>query len=377
MPEVTVDNVRATLERLAGDADMIWRRGIANAFSRLDRRFRSHDGFKVGARIILERAFNGHGRWNYYYGEQKDALLDIERAFLVLDGGTVSSSYSPAIGAIEASRRNIFDPTQSECETEYFRVRIFKNGNAHLWFRRDDLVEKVNRILANYYGEVIGDARTQEADPLKNRKTTPAKAFGFFPTPAAAADKLLERVPLLQERDKPRLTILEPSAGTGNLARRCVQRVDDHVDRYDTAEKLRATYRFDNAVDCVELQPHLADGLRAEAIYRAVYAQDFLTLTPGTTGLYDRVVMNPPLDLERDIDHVTHALDFLKPDGMLVAIMSAGTEYRETRKATAFRALMERMKAGWDDLPPGSFAAAGTYVNTRILRVWKDGRRFY
>jgi 16S rRNA G1207 methylase RsmC len=35
--------------------------------------------------------------------------------------------------------------------------------------------------------------------------------------------------------------------------------------------------------------------------------------------IYDRVVMNPPFDLERDVDHVTHALKFLEPEGQLVA----------------------------------------------------------
>ena len=57
------------------------------------------------------------------------------------------------------------------------------------------------------------------------------------------------------------------------------------------------------------------------------------------------------------------------------AHQSAGTEFRETRKATAFRDLMERMNATWRDLPAGSFASVGTYVNTLVLRVYKDGRR--
>jgi hypothetical protein len=87
--------------------------------------------------------------------------------------------------------------------------------------------------------------------------------------------------------------------------------------------------------------------------------------------------MNPPFDRERDIDHVVHALDFLEPDGFLTAIMSAGTEFRETRKSQAFRALVERMNGKWDDLPPGSFSSVGTNINTMRLRVYKDGRTFY
>ena len=97
-------------------------------------------------------------------------------------------------------------------------------------------------------------------------------------------------------------------------------------------------------------------------------------MTPEETGLYDLVVMNPPFDRERDIDHVTHALRFLKSDGQLVAIMSAGTEFRETKKAVAFRAMIAKLNGSYRDLPAGSFSEVGTYVNTLILRVRKDGR---
>lgn len=127
-------------------------------------------------------------------------------------------------------------------------------------------------------------------------------------------------------------------------------------------------------VDCVELRPEHTNALRAEGKYRRVTCGDFLAQQPSPANLYDRVVMNPPFDLERDIDHVLHALEFLKPDGTLVAIMSAGTEFRGTRKATAFRELMKKMGATWRELPAGSFSSVGTNVNTTILRVRKDGR---
>ena len=98
-------------------------------------------------------------------------------------------------------------------------------------------------------------------------------------------------------------------------------------------------------------------------------------MRPDPDGLYDRIFMNPPFDRERDIDHVMHALRFLKPDGYLVAIMSAGTEFRDTKKAVSFRALMAERRARFSDLPAGSFAHAGTYVNTCLLRMWADGRK--
>jgi len=70
-----------------------------------------------------------------------------------------------------------------------------------------------------------------------------------------------------------------------------------------------------------------------------------------------------------------HALKFLKPDGSLIAVMSAGTEFRDTRKSRAFRKLMASMGAGFEDLPPGSFAASGTYCNAIIVRVSASGKR--
>lgn len=374
LPPVSVDNIVATLESFQRDAEMIFRRGIVNVFTSLDRRFRSHDGFKVGSRLIINHLVSGDGHFSAY-GYRTDTLLDIERTFLIIDGKTARASYAGIVGKIETDRRGMWRPHQSEHHGDYFKVRIFKNGNAHLWFTRDDLVEKVNKILADHYGEVLGDGMTKEEDPLQNVKTTPARYFGFFPTPDAAADAAISYARLLRGKDKPQLRVLEPSAGTGNLARRCISRISDLDNWSGGRERYAKEYRFDNLVDCIEIQPHLAHQLEASHLYNKVTCADFLKVDPDPARLYDIVILNPPFDRERDIDHVMHALKFLKPDGRLVAIMSAGTEFRETKKAIAFRALMESKGAEWNDLPPGSFAESGTYVNTGILAVSMDGTK--
>lgn len=353
-PEPTVDTIRATLQQFMADAETIFARGVAECFSNLDRRFRSHDGWKIGSRVILTRAFTEDGHWNYYCNK-RDTIQDIERAFLVLDGREVPPGYGGLVGAIEEARRGAWGARQTCVESEFFTARIYKNGNAHLWFKRDDLLRKVNRLLADYYGEVIPEEREpDEDDGLHEVKTTPAKRFGFYPTPEPAVAHVMEMVPLWRRDGDPPLTVLEPSAGTGNLAAPCVER--------------------GAVVDCIEIQPRLADELRASRRYHSVYCADFLALQPDPNRLYDRIVMNPPFDRERDIDHVLHALKFLKEGGCLVAVMSAGTEFRETRKSRAFRRLMEEMRADWRDLPARSFAEVGTNCNTLIVRVWKRGR---
>jgi predicted RNA methylase len=284
----------------------------------------------------------------------RDTLLDVERVFYLLDNREMPE-YGGIVGVIERSRRDQnpgrMAGFQSECESEYFRAYAYINGNLHLWFKRDDLVTEVNKLLAEYYGEVLAhdNPDTDEGDLFSNRKTTPARRYGLFPTPDDAAEQLIQAAKLYRREEDPRLHVLEPSAGTGNLARRC-------------AEK-------GAAVDCVEIQPHLAGQLQAEGKYRKVLSVDFLMLTPEPA--YDKVVMNPPFDMERDIDHVMHAWGFLKDDGHLVAIMSAGTEFRETKKAGAFRKFVEKNGGRFRDLPPGSFRESGTNVNTVIVSIAK------
>lgn len=374
LPPITAENIYATLEHFQANAGTIFRRGIANAFAALDRRFKSHDGFKIGSRVIVTRMFNEHG--GLAWGDRRDTLIDVERVFAVLDG-RAESAFQSTLHLLERERSGQWEPRQSEHENSYFKVRCFKNGNAHLWFTRDDLVRKVNKLLAEYYGEVIGDGMTAESDPLEERKLTVARRFGFYPTPPDAVDRLFEGrgwrsgVQTLRSKDEAPLRVLEPSAGTGNLARRCVRSIEE-IDSWSGGRARHENeYRFDNQVDCVEIQPELAEGLRREGIYRRVICADFLSLRPEASEPYDLVVMNPPFDRERDIDHITHALKFLKPGGSLHAIMSAGVEFRETRKSIAFRALVEKLSGAFTDLPAGSFAEVGTYVNTVALTLRK------
>lgn len=361
LPPVTVEAVEATLRGLLEDAGTIFARGVANAFARLDRRFRSHDGFSIGARIILSGAFDQFGSWSHYRN-QRDDLIDVERVFLVLDGRAPRAAYGGIVGEIEAARKaqgiSWGRLERTDVEGEFFRVRIFKNGNAHLWFTRKDLVAKVNRVLADYYGEVLGEGRggDREPDPLEQKALTPARRWGFFPTPPKLVEKVLEHVPLWIHADGAPLRILEPSAGTGCLSAPLAEiQIDDRG---------RRTWR--HHVEVVEVQPELARALEARGTYARVWARDFLAMPQQPR--FDVVVMNPPFDRQRDIDHAAHAWGFLKPGGKLVAIMSAGAEFRENAKARAFR---ELVGGRWQDLPAGSFAEQGTNVNTCLLVAQK------
>lgn len=346
-PPFTSENCAATFGHIWENRREIYLRGIANTFSALDRRFRSHDGFKIGGRLIIERALSDSGRWWNDYN-RRDTLRDVERVFRELDGKGPCPESMSIIEQVTARR----DETPFVIHGDYFRVRVFGNGNLHLWFERKDLLKEVNKLLAEYYGEAIGDAyNSTEAPDAPEFHLTPAKDFGAFMSSDAVAWRVMECAQIGKG-----LAVLEPSAGTGVLA--------------------KAAREAGGLVDCIEVQPGLAHELRVLHGFDEVRQADFLTLSPSPS--YDRIIMNPPFDRGRDCDHVRHAFEFLRPGGILVAVMSARAEFREDRRHRALHEIVERCRPAsgwrkWHDLPAGSFAHAGTNINTVILAIRKPG----
>lgn len=359
----TVENCTATFGHIWGSRRELFLRGIANAFAALDRRFRSHDGFKVGARLIIEGAVDtvdwSSPHWRNY--DRRDTFWDVERLLYELDGKPAPLRYraGPKPGEVplptsmveEISALKTADlPTV--IHGAYFRVRVFKNGNLHIWFEREDLLREVNKLLAEHYGEAIGDGYNEtEAVETPGYHVTPAKDFGEFFTSPAIAERVVEYAGL-----RGGMTVLEPSAGGGALAK---------VARAAGAD-----------VSCIEIQPGLAHELRVVHGFEKVVERDFLAVPPHLMPAFDAVVMNPPFDRGRDCDHVRHAYQFLRPGGVLVAIMSARAEYGEDKRHKALHRIVDACepiwgRSKWHDLPPGSFAHAGTNVNTVVLAIRK------
>src|SRR3546814_14991375 len=87
---------------------------------------------------------------------------------------------------------------------------MFGDGNLHLWFERKDLLVEVNKLLAEYYGEVIGDGYdTTEAAETPDYHMTPAKNFGAFMSSEDVAAWVMHYAQIGKG-----MMALEPSAGT-------------------------------------------------------------------------------------------------------------------------------------------------------------------
>lgn len=358
VPEVTEQTVRDTFAGLREDAGLIFSRGLARAFSGLDRRFKSHDGFKLGSRIILTHVFDSWGHWSMG-SRTRDTLLDVERVFRVLDGApSAEAQGQPSlIELIDRDRGRGWEARQSTTTSPYFKIRVFQNGNAHLWFTRDDLVERANQMLADYYGQVLPDAAPAPTATSRSARgadpTALSKDLAFYPTPPQVVNTLLERLSLGEDS-----LVLEPSAGEGAFVRALL------------AKGARVT--------AIEVDPGRCQTLRRrEAMHPrlTVVQANFLTYPPTPT--YTHVVMNPPFEGTHYMHHVRKAWEMLQPGGLLVSILPASVEFGETRTHEEFRQWLVGRKDGWalfHDLPPESFKASGTRINTCYVILRKPAR---
>lgn len=167
-PEFTLENVRSTFLSLFQEADKLFARGAVNVFRKLDKGYRTNekDAFRLGPRAILHSIFQPawKGGLQMRYGHWASGQInDLDRVFRVLDG----KKHAPQ--SLETAINAAFSESKSGpwvYEDEYFRIKGFLNGNAHFQFRREDLLEKANRMIGKFYGDralAKGDGRHRGA----------------------------------------------------------------------------------------------------------------------------------------------------------------------------------------------------------------------
>lgn len=176
---------------------------------------------------------------------------------------------------------------------------------------------------------------------LSGEYTLVKQDFGQFDSPAAVVDRVIELA-----RIKPGMSVLEPSAGIGNIVEG-IERAGGLVRAFEVDAK-----RLHKAKDRCTL-------------HGGIHLTDFLSVAPQP--VFDVVAMNPPFAKQADIAHVLHAAQFLKSGGRLVSVMSASVTFRTDAKTEAFRNFLNTHGAEHEKLPEGAFKDSGTMVNAVIV----------
>lgn len=154
VPPLTYENVCALLEGLRGDLGGIIRETIEEAARILrpnnERYATNGDGWRLGRKAVVEWAVDwcdySAGSFDVRYGSGETKLMTIDRAFHLLDGKGVPEHPDRLVDAMRAAMK----ARQQEVTTAYFRVKWFKNRNAHFEFLRQDLVDELNAQAADH-----------------------------------------------------------------------------------------------------------------------------------------------------------------------------------------------------------------------------------
>ena len=176
------------------------------------------------------------------------------------------------------------------------------------------------------------------ADP--SNKPRAVAAFNLFQTPPDIADRMAGLLPDISGG-----VILEPSAGLGRL-----------YNALRRAANAGPVVLAEQSADCCRELYNLTEGDRAASIKQG----DFLGMAFKDV---DAVIMNPPFKMGRDIKHIKHAFEMLKPGGLLVSLCYNGV--RQNKK-------LKPLADTWEVLPAGSFKSEGTAAEVALLTMIKN-----
>lgn len=150
IPAVSEANILSTFEQLHLNKGEVFERGVINVLKGLSWNYKTNSPCKFGPKIIVSGLVKCD-RWGFSpnRGWQRDRLADLERMLMLLDGKPIPDNRDDVTRRlcdhIHENRGN------NNYEDEMFRIKYFQKGTAHIVFKRQHLVEKINDIIARHY----------------------------------------------------------------------------------------------------------------------------------------------------------------------------------------------------------------------------------
>ncbi|KXJ00847.1 restriction endonuclease subunit M [Serratia marcescens] len=150
IPAISEENILSTFKQLHLNKGEVFERGVINVFKGLSWNFKTNSPCRFGGKIIVTGLVK-YDRWGFglNWDWQRDRLADLERMLILLDGKPVPDNRA------DVTRRlsdHIHENRHSNrYEDEVFTIKYFQKGTAHITFKRPELVDKLNDIIAKHY----------------------------------------------------------------------------------------------------------------------------------------------------------------------------------------------------------------------------------
>ena len=150
IPAVSEANILSTFEQLHQSKGEVFERGVINVFKGLSWNYKTNSPCKFGTKIIVTGLVKCD-RWGFglNWGWQRDRLADLERMLVLLDGKPVPDNRADVTRRLSDHIHE--NRHSSRYEDEMFAIKYFQKGTAHINFKRPELLDKLNDIIARHY----------------------------------------------------------------------------------------------------------------------------------------------------------------------------------------------------------------------------------
>lgn len=150
MPPITEENIFQMMQHAAQNVNSFIHEAVLEAYNLLRPHASYYKGYKtnqkfqneIGASVIIPHVVERKYKKKSYTIKYRsiNEFRVIANIFRILDGKKPQTYYGEIYDAIEASENNI-------AESEYFKIKCYKNNNMHITFKRIDLVKKINSLV--------------------------------------------------------------------------------------------------------------------------------------------------------------------------------------------------------------------------------------
>ena len=150
VPPLTREAIRATFTQLHESREEMFEQGVIECFRRLSWDYKTNLPRKFGKRMVVTY-LTSYGSANY---QQCDGLDDLLRVFHLCDGKPEADHRRSCYRLIDEAMRATSEWPKCT-KNEYFSITLYKNESGHVTFKRPDLIQHLNRILAKHHPHAL------------------------------------------------------------------------------------------------------------------------------------------------------------------------------------------------------------------------------
>ncbi|MGP2468013.1 DUF4942 domain-containing protein [Yersinia sp. 2540 StPb PI] len=157
IPTISEESIYSTFEQLHRDKDNVFERGVINVFKSLSWDYKSNHPCKFGKKIIVNNLVS-YTQWGFTlnHSYRRDQLADLERMLFLLEGKAIPDNRGDVTTRLYEHMSANRQMTKVY-EDDYFAIKYFMKGSAHLTFRKPGLMDKMNDIIAKHYPSVLAE----------------------------------------------------------------------------------------------------------------------------------------------------------------------------------------------------------------------------